>query len=267
MRHPLCSLLWLLVGNRLDNRLCQCRDRGRDKGRDKGRDLRTHRFAALLTLVSFVGTFALASQARAAGAAQVKSAAPPSVSVKTPALKGAGEKPELKTATFAAGCFWGTEEFFRKMPGVVSTDVGYTGGTLANPKYEDTQDSKSGHAESVEVVYDPKKVTYEHLLDQFFKMHDPTTPNRQGNDAGSQYRSAIFYHDDTQKKEAEAFVKKVNASHAWKAPVATEIAPAKKFWMAEDYHQHYLVKNSGGYDNHYLRPISFENGSQKAVSK
>ena len=195
--------------------------------------------------------------ASASSVATVNSAA--SVGEKpAPAADPAAAKPGMKTATFAAGCFWGTEEFFRKIPGVVSTDVGYTGGTLANPKYEDTHDSKSGHAESVEVVYDPKKVSYEHLMDQFFKMHDPTTINRQGNDAGSQYRSAIFYHDDEQKKEAEAFVKKVNASHAWKAPIATEVAPAKKFWLAEDYHQHYLEKNPGGYDNHYLRPISFD---------
>lgn len=187
--------------------------------------------------------------APAASAADSKPASP---------AAAAAAKPGMKTATFAAGCFWGTEEFFRKIPGVVSTDVGYTGGSLANPKYEDTHDSKSGHAESVEVVYDPKKVSFEHLMDQFFKMHDPTTPNRQGNDAGSQYRSAIFYHDDEQKKEAEAFVKKVNASHAWKAPVATEVAAAKKFWLAEDYHQHYLVKNPGGYDNHYLRTIDFD---------
>ena len=167
-------------------------------------------------------------------------------------------KPQLEVATFAAGCFWGTEEFFRKLPGVKSTEVGYTGGTLQNPKYEDTHDGKSGHAESVQVTFDPKQVSYEHLLDQFFKMHDPTTLNRQGNDAGTQYRSAIFYSNDEQKKEAAAFVAKVNASHAWKAPVTTEIAPVKKFWVAEDNHQKYLVKNPGGYDNHYLRQISFD---------
>jgi methionine-S-sulfoxide reductase len=166
--------------------------------------------------------------------------------------------PKLQTATFAAGCFWGTEEFFRKIPGVVETRVGYTGGTLQNPTYEDTQDGKSGHAESVEVKFDPSRVSYEHLLDQFFKMHDPTTKDRQGNDTGSQYRSAIFYHGEEQKKEALAFKAKVEKSGAWKAPIVTEISEAKTFWPAEDYHQKYLIKNPGGYDNHYLRKISFD---------
>lgn len=164
----------------------------------------------------------------------------------------------LETATFAAGCFWGTEEFFRKIPGVVKTQVGYTGGTKANPKYEETHDGSTGHAESVEIEFDPSKVTYEHLLDQFFKMHDPTTKDRQGNDRGSQYRSAIFYHGERQKKEAEAFKAKVEKSGAWKAPIVTEIAPAGKFWPGEDYHQKYLVKHPGGYDNHYLRNLSFD---------
>jgi methionine-S-sulfoxide reductase len=168
-------------------------------------------------------------------------------------------KTKLETATFAAGCFWGTEEFFRKIPGVVATRVGYTGGNLSNPKYEDTQDGKSGHAESVEIQFDPKKVSYEHLLDQFFKMHDPTTKDRQGNDIGSQYRSAIFYHDDKQKQQALAFKVKVEKSGAWKKPIVTEISAAQIFWPAEEHHQKYLVKNPHGYDNHYLRSISFEN--------
>jgi peptide methionine sulfoxide reductase msrA/msrB len=118
-------------------------------------------------------------------------------------------KPKVEVATFAAGCFWGTEEFFRKIPGVIKTEVGYTGGTVANPKYEDTNDGHTGHAESVNIVFDPQKVGYETLLDQFFKMHDPTTLNRQGNDTGSQYRSAIFYHGDKQKNEAMNFKSKV----------------------------------------------------------
>jgi methionine-S-sulfoxide reductase len=166
--------------------------------------------------------------------------------------------PKLETATFAAGCFWGTEEFFRKIPGVVNTRVGYTGGTMDNPKYEDTSSGKTGHAESVEIEFDPKKVSYDALLDQFFKMHDPTTLNQQGNDVGTQYRSAIFYHSKEQEKEALAFKAKVEKSGAWKGPITTEIAKAGKFWQAEDYHQKYLVKNPGGYDNHYLRKISFD---------
>jgi methionine-S-sulfoxide reductase len=171
----------------------------------------------------------------------------------------------LETATFAAGCFWGTEEFFRKIPGVVKTEVGYTGGTKANPKYEDTHDGSTGHAESVEIQFDPRKVSYNHLLDQFFKMHDPTTKDRQGNDTGSQYRSAIFYHSEAQKKQAEAFKQKVEKSGVWKKPIVTEISPAGRFWIAEDYHQKYLQKNPGGYDNHFLRPFNFD--SQARTTK
>ena len=163
-----------------------------------------------------------------------------------------------ETATFAAGCFWGTEEFFRKFPGVLETRVGFTGGTVPNPKYEDTHDGHTGHAESVEIKFDPSKVTFEHLLDQFFKMHDPTTLNRQGNDQGNQYRSAIFYHGEKQRSQAAAFKAKVEKSGAWKAPIVTEIAEAKTFWEAEPYHQKYLKEGRGTYDNHYLREISFD---------
>ena len=161
------------------------------------------------------------------------------------------------TATFAAGCFWGTEEFFRKLPGVVSTKVGYTGGTTQNPKYDEMHDGHTRHAESVEIVFDPAKVSYEKLLDSFFKMHDPTTSDRQGNDVGNQYRSAIFYHGEQQKLVATKFKQKVEKSGAWKAPIKTELSAAGKFWPAEEYHQKYLVKNPGGYDNHFLRKLSF----------
>lgn len=167
-------------------------------------------------------------------------------------------KPKLETATFAAGCFWGTEEFFRKIPGVKETRVGYTGGTKKHPTYEQTTEGDTGHAESVEVKFDPAKVTYTQLLGQFFKMHDPTTKNRQGNDRGSQYRSAIFTHGEEQMKEAKAFKAKVEKSGAWKAPLTTEIQPAPEFWPAEDYHQKYLVKHPGGYDNHFLRNLHFD---------
>jgi peptide methionine sulfoxide reductase msrA/msrB len=165
---------------------------------------------------------------------------------------------KTETATFAAGCFWGTEEFFRKQPGVLSTRVGYTGGNTPDPKYDEMHDGHTGHAESVEVVFDPSKTSYEKLMDLFFKMHDPTTPNRQGNDVGSQYRSAIFYHGDAQKAAALKFKEKVEKSKAWKGKISTEVSPAGKFWPAEDYHQKYLVKNPGGYDNHYLRKINFD---------
>jgi peptide methionine sulfoxide reductase msrA/msrB len=160
---------------------------------------------------------------------------------------------KTETAYLAGGCFWGMEDIIRKIPGVLETEAGYTGGTLKNPKYEDTHDGKSGHAEAVKVVFDPSKLTYEELLGWFFRMHDPTTKNRQGNDVGSQYRSAIFYFDARQKEIAEAVKKKVDASGRWKKPIVTEIVPAGDWWKAEDYHQDYLVKHPGGYTCHYLR--------------
>jgi methionine-S-sulfoxide reductase len=167
------------------------------------------------------------------------------------------QAPKLETATLSAGCFWGTEEFFRKVPGVVETMVGYTGGTMKDPKYEDVSSGKTGHAESLELKFDPKKVSYEQILTLFFKMHDPTTLNQQGNDAGTQYRSAVFYHGKEQKEVVEKLKAKIEKSGAWKAPITTQIAPASTFYPAEDYHQKYLVKNPGGYDNHYLRDLSF----------
>ncbi len=167
-------------------------------------------------------------------------------------------EPQKETAVFAAGCFWGTEEFFRQMPGVMTTQVGFSGGKTEKPKYSEMHDGHTGHAESVKIEFDPKKISYETLLDSFFKMHDPTTLNKQGNDEGSQYRSAIFYQNDQQKKIAESFKFKVEKSNAWKKPIVTEIAQFSKFWSAEEGHQKYLVKHPGGYDNHYLRKISFD---------
>ena len=159
-----------------------------------------------------------------------------------------------ETATLAGGCFWGAQDLLRKLPGVISSRVGYTGGSVKNATYQNHE----GHAESVEVVFDPTKISYEQVLEFFFKMHDPTTLNRQGNDVGSSYRSAIFYHDDHQRQVAEQVKKKVDASGAWKRPVVTEIVPAKEFWSAEDYHQDYLIKNPGGYTCHYVRNINFD---------
>ncbi len=166
--------------------------------------------------------------------------------------------PKTETATFAAGCFWGVEEFYRKVPGVLKTQVGYTGGTTNNPKYDEMHDGHTGHAESIEIIFNPAQVSYTELMDKFYKFHDPTTLNKQGNDRGNQYRSAIFYNSDKQKKEAMDFKSKVEKSKAWSDPIVTEIVPAKKFWPAEEYHQKYLVKNPGGYDNHYVRQISFD---------
>ena len=148
----------------------------------------------------------------------------------------------MKKATFGAGCFWGVEETFRRVPGVVETAVGYTGGTIPNPTYEDVCGKTSGHAEVVEVDYDPSVVTFEQLLDVFWAAHDPTTLNRQGPDVGTQYRSAIFYHDEEQKVVAETSKNRLGESGRFHRPIVTEITPAPTFWRAEDYHQKYLAK-------------------------
>lgn len=167
------------------------------------------------------------------------------------------DKPKTQTAVLAAGCFWGVEEFFRKTPGVVGTQVGYTGGDQADPTYPQVGSGRTGHAESVKIEYDPAKISYEDLLKLFFRMHDPTTLNRQGNDVGTQYRSEIFYTNEDQKKTAEKVMKLVDDSKKWKAPITTKLEAAKTFYPAEEYHQKYLVKNPGGYDNHFLRPFTF----------
>jgi peptide methionine sulfoxide reductase msrA/msrB len=161
---------------------------------------------------------------------------------------------KLKVATLAGGCFWGVEELIRALPGVVATEVGYTGGNVANATYQNHE----GHAEAIKITYDPATISYEKILEFFFTIHDPTTLNRQGNDVGTSYRSAIFVHDDEQRQVAERVKAKVEKSGAWKRPVVTEIVPAKEFWTAEAYHQDYLQKNPGGYTCHYVRPIKFE---------
>ena len=145
-------------------------------------------------------------------------------------------------ATFAAGCFWGVESTFRAIPGVVDVAVGYTGGQTANPTYEDVCADETGHAEAVEVTFDPARVTYDALLNVFWENHDPTQKNRQGPDVGAQYRSAIYFHTPEQKAEAEASKAKLEASGRYKRPIATEITPASTFWRAEEYHQRYLEK-------------------------
>jgi peptide-methionine (S)-S-oxide reductase len=147
-----------------------------------------------------------------------------------------------QTATFAAGCFWGVEAAFRQVPGVVDTAVGYTGGSLPNPTYEDVCTDRTGHAEAVRVEFDPSKVSYEKLLDVFWENHDPTTKNRQGPDVGSQYRSAIFFHDAEQEKIASESRSRQEKSGKFRRPIVTEIVPEKEFWRAEDYHQRYLEK-------------------------
>ncbi|MBI2125857.1 MAG: peptide-methionine (S)-S-oxide reductase MsrA [Thaumarchaeota archaeon] len=148
----------------------------------------------------------------------------------------------MEKATFGAGCFWHVEDDFRKVNGVTSTTVGYMGGRLKNPTYEDVCTDKTGHVEVVQVEYDPSKVSYEDLLNLFWGNHDPTTPNRQGPDEGTQYRSAIFFHNAEQEKLAKASKEKLQESGKYRKPIVTEIAPASEFWRAEEYHQQYYEK-------------------------
>jgi peptide-methionine (S)-S-oxide reductase len=145
------------------------------------------------------------------------------------------------------------EDLIRELPGVIDTEVGYTGGVLENPSYEDMRTGKTGHAESIRITFDPDVLSFGALLDFFFRIHDPTTPNRQGNDIGTQYRSAIFYQDEAQRDEALKAKKRADESGRWKNPVTTEITPAGPFWSAESYHQDYLRKNPGGYTCHWVR--------------
>ncbi|KYF60048.1 methionine sulfoxide reductase A [Sorangium cellulosum] len=160
----------------------------------------------------------------------------------------------METAILAGGCFWGMEELLRKIPGVLETEVGYTGGRTKDPTYRDVKTGDTGHAESVRIVFDPAKVSYAELLEKwFFRMHDPTTRNRQGNDVGTQYRSAIFVTTPEQRRVAEEVKARVDRSGKWRAPVVTEIVEAGQFTRAEEYHQKYLVKYPDGYTCHYMR--------------
>jgi len=152
----------------------------------------------------------------------------------------------MAKATFGAGCFWGVEAAFRRVPGVTATAVGYAGGWLENPSYRDVCSDRTGHAEVVEVDYDPARVSYEQLLDVFWDCHDPTTPNRQGPDVGTQYRSVIFYHTPEQQSAASASKERLQASGRLRRPIVTAIQPAPTFWRAEEYHQQYFEKNGGG---------------------
>jgi methionine-S-sulfoxide reductase len=149
-----------------------------------------------------------------------------------------------KIATFAAGCFWGVEAHLKEITGVLDTIVGYTGGKVENPTYHMVCTDKTGHAEAVQVTYDSDTLTYEQLLREFFKLHNPTTPNRQGLDVGSQYRSAIFYHNEEQREIAERVKQELNQSGEFRQEIATEIVPAGNFYQAEEYHQNYYAKHS-----------------------
>jgi peptide methionine sulfoxide reductase msrA/msrB len=183
----------------------------------------------------------------------------PSPSDNACARPGPGQAPgcetTFETAVLAGGCFWGMEEILREIPGVLETEVGYTGGKTHAPTYPDVKTGKTGHAEAVRIVFDPKKLSYADLLEKwFFHMHDPTTPDRQGNDRGTQYRSAIFVATPEQRKVAEEVKARVDQSGKWKHPIVTQIVEAGEFTKAEDYHQKYLVKHPGGYSCHFMRP-------------
>jgi peptide-methionine (S)-S-oxide reductase len=158
---------------------------------------------------------------------------------------------KTETATFAAGCFWGVQSTFEKVPGVVSTRVGYTGGAMPNPTYEDVCTDQTGHAEAIEIVFDPAKVSYQKLLEIFFENHDPTTMDRQGPDEGNQYRSAIFYHSPEQKAQAEAEKEKRDESGEYVGPIVTQIVPAGPFYSAEEYHQFYYDKHGVTWSCHF----------------
>lgn len=157
---------------------------------------------------------------------------------------------KTEKAILAGGCFWGLQDLIRKHPGVLESRVGYTGGDVANATYE----NHGSHAEGLEVVFDPSKLSFRSLLEFFFQIHDPTTLNRQGNDTGTSYRSAIFYLDEEQKQVAEKLITEMNQSKKWPGSIQTEVAPFKEFWLAETYHQDYLLKNPGGYTCHWHRP-------------
>ena len=161
---------------------------------------------------------------------------------------------KIEKAVFAAGCFWGVEELLRKIKGVTETEVGYCGGSSASDaRYEKVKTGSTGHAESVQITFDADILAYEKLVEYFFKLHDPTTLNQQGNDKGTQYRSAIFFGSPGQKTAAEKIMKAVETSGKWNRPIVTELKPLEKFYSAESYHQDYLQKNPGGYTCHFWR--------------
>ncbi len=156
----------------------------------------------------------------------------------------------MEKAILAGGCFWGVEDLVRNLPGVTSTIVGYTGGDVPNATYR----NHGTHAEAIEIIFDPTLLSYRTILEFFFQLHDPTTLNRQGNDRGLSYRSAIFYVDETQRETAATLIREMTASGKWPGPIVTALVPATEFWNAEEEHQDYLQKNPGGYTCHYIRP-------------
>lgn len=171
-----------------------------------------------------------------------------------------------KQAILAGGCFWGMEDLFRKIKGVTATRVGYTGGSTDSPTYKDVKTGTTGHAEAIEVTYDPARTDFRALLEFFFQMHDPTSIDRQGNDIGSQYRSAIFYQSEDQAQIARQLIKDIDEAAFLPNPVVTQVVLATPFYPAEDYHQDYLEKNPGGYTCHFIRPNWRLPAKEKAAS-
>ncbi|MFA6921146.1 MAG: peptide-methionine (S)-S-oxide reductase MsrA [Gallionella sp.] len=160
-----------------------------------------------------------------------------------------------QTAYLAGGCFWGMQELVRQVPGVLETEVGYSGGTTPDATYEQVKTGRTGHAESLKIVFDPEQLSYRHLLFEFFRMHNPTTLNRQGNDTGTQYRSAIFYLDQAQQKTALEVIKTADDSGELPGKIVTEVVSFGEFFRAEAYHQQYLIKHPGGYTCHHIRRL------------
>ena len=192
------------------------------------------------------------------GASSVRSSAgnpPAEIASGNKVMEESGEKNGFKLATFGAGCFWCVEAIFEELDGVGKVISGYSGGNAANPTYEGVCIGNTGHAEVVQITYDPKKISYDELLEVYWRTHDPTTRNRQGNDVGTQYRSVIFYHDEEQHKLADGYKARLEAEHIWDRPIVTEIVRFEKFWPAEAYHQDYYRQNPGkGYCSVVITP-------------
>lgn len=173
----------------------------------------------------------------------------------TSGIKAGGDNSSTEMATFASGCFWCTEAIFQELEGVTAVSSGYTGGHVKNPSYREVCNETTGHAEAVRIMYDPEKISYKQLLEVFFQTHDPTSLNRQGADAGTQYRSAIFYYNEEQKETAESIIKALDESGAFNGPIVTEVSPATEFYVAEDYHQDYFNNNkTAAYCNFVIVP-------------
>lgn len=179
------------------------------------------------------------------------------VLVLIPNLVYSNKRDAMETVYLAGGCYWGLEDLIRNIPGVEKTQVGFTGGLVKNVSYKEVSNGNTGHAESIKVVFDNERLTLDNLLFEFFSMHNPTTVNQQGNDIGSQYRSAIFYSNQNQKEISNKVIDIVNQSKKWDSPVVTGVVPFTEFYPAEDSHQKYLIKNPGGYSCHFDRKFDF----------